>query len=197
MRNHRRSFLRLFAATSALVTTLCAAASQDLQLPDLMRLLAVQKSGKATFVERKYIALLDKPVVSSGELSFTAPDRLEKRTVSPRPESLVLVGDRLSIDANGKKININLLSHPEAAAFVESIRGTLAGDLGALERFYSLQLSGPAEHWILQLVPWQPEMLRIVSRIRFEGNQSAVNLIVFEQAEGDRSEMRITQVPAR
>ena len=197
MRNHRRSFLRLFAATSALVTTLCAAASQDLQLPDLMRLLAVQKSGKATFVERKYIALLDKPVVSSGELSFTAPDRLEKRTLSPRPESLVLVGDRLSIDANGKKININLLSHPEAAAFVESIRGTLAGDLGALERFYSLQLSGPAEHWILQLVPWQPEMLRIVSRIRFEGNQSAVNLIVFEQADGDRSEMRITQVPAR
>ena len=197
MRNHRRSFLRLFAATSALVTTLCAAASQDLQLPDLMRLLAVQKSGKATFVERKYIALLDKPVVSSGELSFTAPDRLEKRTLSPRPESLVLVGDRLSIDANGKKINLNLLSHPEAAAFVESIRGTLAGDLGALERFYSLQLSGPAEHWILQLVPWQPEMLRIVSRIRFEGNQSAVNLIVFEQADGDRSEMRITQVPAR
>lgn len=197
MRNHRRSFLRLFAATSVLATTLCAAASQDLQLPDLMRLLAVQKSGKATFVERKYIALLDKPVVSSGELSFTAPDRLEKRTLSPRPESLVLVGDRLSIDANGKKININLLSHPEAAAFVESIRGTLAGDLGALERFYSLQLSGPAEHWILQLVPWQPEMLRIVSRIRFEGNQSAVNLIVFEQADGDRSEMRITQVPAR
>ena len=197
MRNHRRSFLRLFAATSALVTTLCAAGAQDLQLPDLMRLLAVQKSGKATFVERKYIALLDKPVVSTGELSFTAPDRLEKRTLSPRPESLVLVGDRLSIDANGKKINLNLLSHPEAAAFVESIRGTLAGDLGALERFYSLQLSGPAEHWTLQLVPWQPEMLRIVSRIRFEGNQSAVNLIVFEQADGDRSEMRITQAPAR
>ncbi|WP_427915077.1 LolA family protein [Ramlibacter sp. MMS24-I3-19] len=189
--------LRLFAAASALVTMVCAAGAQDLQLPDLMRLLALQKSGKATFVERKYISLLDKPVVSSGELSFTAPDRLEKRTLSPKPESLVLEGDRLSIDANGKKVNINLLSHPEAAPFVESIRGTLAGDLGALERYYSLQLSGPAERWTLQLVPVQPEMLRIVSRIRFEGNQSAVNLIVFEQADGDRSEMRITQVPAR
>lgn len=197
MRNHRRSILRLLAAATVLITMACAAGAQDVQLPDLMRLLAVQKSGKATFVERKFIALLDKPVVSSGELSFTAPDRLEKRTLSPKPESLVLVGDRLSIDANGKKININLLSHPEAAPFVESIRGTLAGDLGALERYYSLQLSGPAEHWILQLVPVQPEMLRIVSRIRFEGSQSAVHLIVFEQADGDRSEMRITQVPAR
>lgn len=197
MRNHRRSFLRLLAAATVLITTVCAAGAQDLQLPDLMRLLAVQKSAKATFVERKYIALLDKPVVSSGELSFTAPDRLEKRTLSPKPESLVLVGDRLSIDANGKKININLLSHPEAAPFVESIRGTLAGDLGALERFYTLQLSGSAEHWTLQLVPVEPEMLRIVSRIRFEGNRSAVNLIVFEQADGDRSEMRITPVAPR
>ena len=197
MRNRRPFLLRLLAAAATLATTLGAAAAQDLQLPELMRLLSVQKSGKATFVERKYIAMLDKPVDSSGELSFTAPDRLEKRTLSPRPESLVLEGDRLTIDAKGKKITINLLSHPEAAAFVESIRGTLAGDLGALERYYSLQLKGTAEHWILQLVPWQPEMLRIVSRIRFEGNRSAVTLVVFEQADGDRSEMRITPVPPR
>jgi hypothetical protein len=174
-----------------------AAAAQELQLPELMRLLAVHKSAKATFVERKFIGILDKPVDSSGELSFTAPDRLEKRTVSPRVESLVLEGDRLTIESNGKKMVISLQAHPEAAAFVESIRGTLAGDLGALEKFYSVQLSGGIEHWKLQLVPRQPEMLRIVSRIRFEGSQSAVNSIVFEQADGDRSEMQVTPVPAQ
>lgn len=192
----RLPLLRLLAASTALVTMACMG-GQDLQLPDLMRLLAVQKSARATFVERKYIALLDKPVGSSGELSFTAPDRLEKRTLLPRPESLVLEGDRLTIDANGRKMAIGLQSHPEAAAFVESIRGTLAGDLGSLEKFYSLQLSGRPEHWILQLVPRQPEMLRIVSRIRFEGSQSAVTLIVFEQADGDRSEMQVTPVTDR
>ena len=41
------------------------------------------KSGKATFVEKKYLAMLDQPLESSGELSFTA-DRLEKRTVKAR-----------------------------------------------------------------------------------------------------------------
>ncbi|MGZ5179238.1 MAG: LolA family protein [Ramlibacter sp.] len=197
MRNHRLSILRLLAATTVVLAMVCAAGAQDLQLPDLMRLLAVQKSARATFVERKFIALLDKPVNSSGELSFTAPDRLEKRTLSPRPESLVLEGDRLTIEGNGRKMVIGLQSHPEAAAFIENIRGTLAGDLGALEKFYSLQLSGRTEQWTLQLVPRQPEMLRIVSRIRFEGSQSAVNLIVFEQADGDRSEMQVTQVAVR
>jgi hypothetical protein len=194
---HRLSFPRLLAAAAALITMMSATAAQELQLPDLMRLLAVQKSAKATFTERKFIALLDKPVDSSGELSFTAPDRLEKRTLSPKPESLVLEGDRLTIESSGRKIAISLQSRPEAAAFVESIRGTLAGDLGALEKFYSLELSGSAEHWKLQLVPRQPEMLKIVNRIRIEGRQSAVSLIVFEQADRDRAEMQVTPVTVR
>ena len=194
--NHRLSFLRLLAAAAALMTMVSATGAQDLQLPELMRLLALHKSARATFVERKFIALLDKPVDSSGELSFTAPDRLEKRTLSPKPESLVLEGDRLTIETSGRKIAISLQSRPEAAAFVESIRGTLAGDQGALEKFYSLELSGSAEHWKLQLLPRQPEMLQVVNRIRFEGRQSAVSLIVFELADRDRSEMQITPVTA-
>ena len=197
MANHRHFFLRLLAAAAVLSSMMCAASAQDLQLPELMRLLAVQKSAKATFVERKFIALLDKPVDSAGELSFTAPDRLEKRTISPRLETLVLDGDRLTIETTGKKMVISLQAHPEAAAFVESIRGTLAGDLGALEKFYSVELSGRVEHWKLQLVPRQPEMLKIVSRIRFEGSKSSVNLIVFEQADGDRSEMLVNPVAVR
>lgn len=197
MTDHRRSFLRVLAVAGALVSTIAAASAQQLQLTDLMRLLAVHKSPKATFVERKFIALLDKPVDSAGELSFTAPDRLEKRTLSPRSESLVLEGDRLTVETSGKKMIISLQSHPEAAAFVESIRGTLAGDLGALEKFYSVQLSGRAERWTLELAPRQPEMLRIVSRIRFEGSQSSVSLIVFEQADGDRSEMQVTPAAVR
>jgi hypothetical protein len=60
-----------------------------------------------------------------------------------------------------------------------------------------VELSGRLDHWKLQLVPRQPEMLRIVSRIRFEGSQSAVHSIVFEQADGDRSEMQVTPVTAQ
>lgn len=49
--------------------------------------LARNQGGRAHFTERKYIALLDKPVVSSGEMRYTAPDYLEKRTLTPRLES--------------------------------------------------------------------------------------------------------------
>jgi len=49
-----------------------------------MQLLAQSRSAHASFVETKSIAMLDKPVISSGELFYTAPDHLEKRTLNPR-----------------------------------------------------------------------------------------------------------------
>jgi hypothetical protein len=137
-----------------------------------MQSLATHKSAKATFVERKYLAVLDQPVESRGELSFTAPDRLEKRTLSPRPESLVLQGDLLTVDdANKRHMTVNLGAN-RTAAFVESIRGTLAGDLATLQKYYALELTGGPERW--KLLPQAARMAKLVSRIRIEGAGTVV-----------------------
>ncbi|WP_153117030.1 outer membrane lipoprotein carrier protein LolA [Rhodocyclus tenuis] len=162
---------------------------------DLMQLLAQQKSGRATFTEKKTLSILDRPLESSGELAFTAPDRLEKRTLKPKPETLLLEGDRLTIDqAEKRRISLSLQDHPEVSAFVDSIRATLAGDRAALEKFYTVELSGSADKWQLVLVPSQSRMLAVISRIRIAGAQATVRTIEFEQADGDRSEMTITSV---
>ncbi|HYR24217.1 MAG TPA: outer membrane lipoprotein carrier protein LolA [Aquabacterium sp.] len=188
---------RLLAAVLAL-PLLCgswAAQAESWGLTDLMQTLARQKAAKATFTEKKYLAVVDRPLESSGELSYTAPDKLEKRTLSPKPETLLLDGDQLSIEQAGRRRNtINIQSHPEVAAFVESIRGTLAGDLAALQRYYTLDFSGRADAWKLVLVPIQPAMRKVMSRIRVDGTDEALTRIVFEQADGDRSEMHIQRL---
>ncbi|MBV8464780.1 MAG: outer membrane lipoprotein carrier protein LolA [Burkholderiales bacterium] len=192
--------------TKALAPTLAAALmlagnlahAADWGVADLMQALSQQKSGKATFVEKKYIAMLDQPLEASGELSFTAPDRLEKRTLKPKPEALVLDGDKLLVErSNGRKLTVSLADRPEVAAFVESIRATLAGDRTALERFYAIALSGNAEQWQLVLTPTQPRMLKVISQVRIAGTRAAVKTVEFLQADGDHSEMTITGVDAR
>ncbi|MHB8743746.1 MAG: outer membrane lipoprotein carrier protein LolA [Sulfuricaulis sp.] len=167
-------------------------------LSELMKLLATQKSSQATFVEKKYIGIIEKPLESSGELSFSAPDRLEKRTLRPKPETLILDGDRLIIErSNGHRFTLSLQDHPEMAAFVESIRGTLAGDEMTLEKFYSTKLTGTVEKWQLVLLPTRPRMLDVISRILIEGSYANVNFIEFEQADGDRSEMVVSRIVTR
>jgi hypothetical protein len=157
----------------------------------LMADLARHKGGKARFVEKRFIAVLDKPVLSSGELFYTAPDRLEKRTLSPKSERMLLEGDTLQLERNKKTLSISLSNQPEAQAFVDSIRGTLAGNRASLERNYALHLAGSSEQWVLTLLPSDQKIAALVLRITISGTRDQIRSIEYLQADGDRSLMTI------
>ncbi|MHB1245672.1 MAG: LolA-related protein [Sulfuriferula sp.] len=163
-------------------------------IDQLMQGLARIRTSQANFVEKKTIAMLDRPVESSGELFYRAPDHLEKRTIKPKPESMIVDGDSLIIERGHKKYRLQLADYPELAAFIDSIRGTLAGDRKALERNYRLSLDGTAEHWILQLVPTDAKMQAVVQRIRIAGELDTVRSIEINQADGDSSKMLIEKL---
>jgi hypothetical protein len=163
-------------------------------IDQLMQTLARARSERATFSEKKFIALLDAPVQSSGELYYAAPDRLEKRTLKPKAESMVLEQGTLTIERGRQKHRLQLQEYPELAAFIDSIRGTLAGDRKALERNFRLHLDGSAEQWTLQLFPLDKKMLAVVERIRMTGVRDAVRSVEVNQADGDSSLMVIQRV---
>ena len=161
-------------------------------LAQLMEALSRHPGGKASFVETRHLTLLDAPLVSRGEMRYSPPDRLEKRTLEPTPETLILDHDRLTLERGKQKLSIDLASQPQAMAFVDSIRGTLAGKREALERNYALHLSGDADDWTLSLHPSDPQIAEFVLRIDVSGSGGQVTTIEYLQADGDRSSMRIT-----
>lgn len=184
-----------------LAGALCAWAVAALATPPwtLERLLAGfarNKEARASFVEKKSVRVLERPLVSSGELRFEAPDRLEKRTLRPRPEVLRLDGDTLTLERGERRLQLSLRSHPEAGAFVESIRATLAGDRAALERVYALRLEGSERSWVLTLTPRDPGMARLVERIRIAGQGAEVTVIEILQANGDSTLISVQRLPA-
>lgn len=179
---------------SVLLTVCSASAQATWDVALLMQGLAQNKSGRASFVETKYIAMLEKPLESSGELLFTAPDRLEKRTFKPRPESLLIENGILTIERGKRRNVLRLQDYPELVVFTESIRGTLAGDAVALKRIYSLSLEGSAEGWMLNLRPIDAKMLEQVQRVRIGGSHAEVKSIEIEQADKDRSVMVINRL---
>ena len=189
----RRPFSLLFAGLLAAAMAAPSHAA-DWDMDQLMRTLAQTRSGQARFVEKKTIAILEQPVESSGELLYTAPDRLEKRTIKPKPETMVVQGDNLEIDRGRQKIKLQLQEYPELAAFIDSIRGTLAGDRKALERSYQLSLEGSAQSWTLRLVPVGSKMKQVVALIRITGTRDELRSIDVTQVDGDRSLMLIEKV---
>ena len=162
-------------------------------LPELMQELRAVKSAHGRFVERKYLAALSAPLELSGTLAYTAPGRLEKRTLQPRAERLLLEGNTLTLEDQKRRRSYALEQHPPIWAFVESIRSTLAGDLETLNRFYDVRLEGERSAWRLTLRPSEPSMQSMVSEIRIGGRGAWLEAIEVLDAGGDRSVMTITR----
>ena len=159
-----------------------------------MQRLGQVKSVQARFVERKHLRILDAPIEFSGTLIYKAPGHLEKHTLLPKPQSLILDQDRLVVEDRTKKQRRTLLlqDYPVVWAFVESIRATLAGDLKALTSFYRVELEGSENQWRLLLKPSESTLQSMVSEIRISGQRNSVRVIEIVEGEGDRSVMTIT-----
>ncbi len=169
-----------------------ASSAADFDVDKLMDLLRGQRPEKATFHETKHIAILERPVESSGELDFTRPDRLEKRTFGLNAERMVVDGEVLTIERGGRKQTLGLREHPQIAVLIESIRGTLAGDRTALEKTYTMTLEGDMQSWRLMFRPKDAALATLVSRIRIGGTQAQVRRVEIDEADGDRSVMLVT-----
>ena len=191
------AFVAAFAAAVAATLPSPTLAATTLTLDELMRKLAQRGPENARFVEKKYLAVLDnKPVESSGELRYAPPNRIEKKTLKPKPDSLIVDGDQAIIERNGQRMTLRLSAYPDIAPFVDSIRGTLSGDRKSLERVYRLELSGDAERWTLVMLPSDQKLATIVQRIDVAGNHDQVRSIAILQGDGDRSVMTIDRIDA-
>ncbi|MCA8426775.1 outer membrane lipoprotein carrier protein LolA [Burkholderia seminalis] len=191
---------RLLATAAAALALAMPARAADTtpawNLDRLMSTLARHKSGHATFTETKYLSIATQPVESSGELVFVAPDHLEKHTLSPKPEHLVVDGDMLTVERNNRTFTLALARYPELGAFIDSIRATLAGNRFALEQVYKVALSGRGDDWTLTLTPLDARMLKVVSTITLDGTRDELRGVAIRQADGDRSVMRLQPVAA-
>lgn len=186
-----RFLLRWSVLISCALGATPLAHAAPLSIDQLMAGLARQAHAPATFTETKTIAMLEQPIESSGELLFVPPSRLEKRTLKPKPESMVLDGDTLTLTRGRRTHVLRLQDYPQVAGMVESIRATLAGDRKALEKVYQLALSGDTERWTLTLTPFDAKIGKVISRIRIDGARSQVRSIEIVQADGDNSVMTI------
>src|ERR1700737_4156379 len=141
---------------------LCGASSD---LDAVMGLLAMRQHGRVEFIEQQFLAILDHPVESSGELRYDAPDHLDKRTLLPPPENLVVAGGVLTVGRGGGRHVLDMHRYPQIQPFVESIRATLAGDRNALERIFHVQFAGSVERWSLTLVPVDHQLARTIKQV--------------------------------
>ena len=171
-----------------------SARADEAALATQMAALAAVRQRRSRFTEERAIPELDVPLPNSGTLSWQAPDRLEKHTLSPFEERLTVAGGRLTYERpdRGLRRDFSLSEQPEMAALVEAIRSTLAGDLATLRRHYEVGFeSWAGGAWRMVLSPLAFRVRGAVQRIVVTGRGPEVTGVDTEGG-GGVTRMRIT-----
>ncbi len=188
--------MRALCCIGALALLCASALGQSTEFDRLMELLAARKHGHSEFIEQQFLSLLKRPLESRGELIYDAPDRLEKRTLEPRSESLTIDGDQIVVQRGRRRRELNLRDYPPIAPFVASIRATLAGDRAGLQRVFRVEFGGTLARWTLELVPLDAALAKSVERIEIDGARDNLLHIEIRQTDGDRSLMTLRNATA-
>ena len=162
-------------------------------LQSIMARLAAQPDREASFTEEKHLSSLNAPLHIEGRLVFRHPAHLEKITTSPKPERLVVDAGQLSIaqgDASPRTLSLD--DHPDLRALTSTIVATLAGDLPALQRFYTVDATGSQAQWRMILHPVDASVRHFVQQVTIDGAGPAVRQLSISQSNGDTQTMLIS-----
>jgi Outer membrane lipoprotein carrier protein LolA-like len=187
--------MKPFSVFIGIVVTAYSVAIQaaDIDMPSLMQLFSASKNIKADFIERKYLHILDAPVESSGELVFQAPQHLEKRTKLPRAETMLIEGNKVSIERGNFKRSMSLDEFADMASLVQSLTATFRGDQDGLEKYFNWRLTGQPKKWQLVLKPKQSKMFITLREIHLLGENSYIHTVETMLTDGDRSLMTLSR----
>lgn len=172
------------------------AQQQPLTLQALMQQMAARKSGEARFTEERTVAGIEGPLLSSGTLSFAAPDRFARHTLQPTRESMEVQGRTLILRRGNRTRQLEIDAVPEVGALLEALRATLTGDAALLARHFSTTLTGDDAKWVLRLRPVDPRLAQQVREVELVGQGADLRSILLQLANGDRSLMLLEPLAA-
>jgi Outer membrane lipoprotein carrier protein LolA-like len=189
-------FIGALLGTLVLVTPLVQAQDKDkfALLDTILQQMAANPAARLRFVERKFLANLDAPIDSSGELTFFPPDKLQRRTLKPQAELLTIESDKLTVERGTRKQSIAIAQVPQVSALATTLLAVIKGDRRALTDTFEATTTGTAAQWSVRLKPLQPQAVGWLREIRLAGQKGQLELFELDLADGDRSVMRLLPV---
>ena len=193
--------IKLISISFAVISFAAIAVENSWTTKQLLHQLSEVSFAKISFVETKHSMFLTTDLVIEGNIEYRSPDYLEKNTLSPTPEKIVIDGDSMIVEKiteGGKNNTIlrknrySIRSHPSLKATVGGILPVLAGNYGMLNENYEMVIDGLREGWTLKLVPKLTEILDYIGEINLSGKDAYILEYVIIQADGDESVMKLS-----
>lgn len=148
-----------------------------------------------SFHEEKHIALLAKPVRSTGTIYFARDKGVVRKTLEPSSAEVVVTTTTLKTRRGTRTETIPLGKSKQLKAFALVFPTVLRGQRAELERDFALGLYGSEKGWwALSFVPRDEALRAVVQRVLVVGRSDRVVQLQVSEASGDRTDTFLSDI---
>jgi hypothetical protein len=178
--------LPLWANASAPEASSAPAASSS-SAQALITALGQPAPARTPFAEARFMQVLDRPLVVSGELAWLGGDKLQRHVIHPNDETATIADGEVTQQRAGKSPrHFSLSRAPQLQVLLDSFVALLSGDAGRLQQAFEIRQTGdPAAAWTLILVPRDAKVARTVASIAIDGDGKTSRCMRMQEADGD------------
>jgi len=139
------------------------------------------------FAEARFMQVLDRPLVVSGELSWLGGDKLQRRVDMPQAETATIADGEVTQERVGKSPrHFSLKRAPQLQVLLDSFVALLSGDAGRLQQAFDVRQTGDIDGaWTLMLTPLDARVAKTIASITVEGNAKESRCMYMQEADGD------------
>jgi outer membrane lipoprotein-sorting protein len=150
---------------------------------------------RCKFTEEKHIALLARPLRSTGTIYFERDKGIARITATPKPQHVVLTATSLRIRTAKRTEEIPLDKSKDLKAFAMVFPTLLRGQRAELERTFEIGLYGSqADWWALTFTPRPDSLRKLVRRVVVFGRKTSPVSLQVTEASGDTTDTRLTDI---
>jgi len=173
-----------------LMLSLCANASAPEDAATARALVASlgrPAPASTPFAEARFMKMLERPLVVSGQLAWLGGDKLERTVERPTREVSTIADGEVTQQREGRSSrSFSLKRAPQLQLLLDSFVALLGGDASRLEQAFTVQHSADgADHWTLTLTPRDAKLAQTVSRIDIDGSGNEPHCMRMQEADGD------------
>ena len=153
----------------------------------LITALGMPAPARTPFAEARFMQVLDRPLVVSGELAWLGGDQLQRHVTQPHEETATIADGEVTQQRAGKSPrHFSLSRAPQLQVLLDSFVALLSGDAGRLQQAFEIRQSGDAAGaWTLDLVPRDAKVAKTIASITIDGVGRESRCLLMQEADGD------------
>jgi hypothetical protein len=139
---------------------------------------------RADFEQQRSLRLLNRPLVSEGQLLYVSGRGVLWEVTAPQPAAMVIAPGRMTEFIDGVGHPLSLGQSPVFQNLIQVFLAALSGELENLAEVFEVTVEQKVPGWHVTLTPKAPNLADAITTIELEGSRFVTSIRILE-ASGD------------